>query len=58
MSALRFFEQRRNAYKPGLIDDANTVNDASSRQFLQSFVDQFAALAARLGKDRTDARAA
>ena len=46
------------AYKPGLIDDANTVTDASSRQFLQSFVDQFAALAARFGKDRTDARAA
>jgi chromate reductase len=46
------------AFKPGLIDDAHAVADTSSRQFLQSFVDQFAALAARLGNDQPNARAA
>jgi chromate reductase, NAD(P)H dehydrogenase (quinone) len=32
-------------YKPGLIDDSNHIADESSRQFLQAFVDRFAALA-------------
>jgi hypothetical protein len=45
-------------FKPGLIDDAHAVADRSSRQFLHSFVDQFAALAARLGNDQPNARAA
>jgi chromate reductase len=46
------------AFKPGLIDDANAVTDAGSRQFLQSFVERFADLAARLGKGEPNARAA
>jgi chromate reductase, NAD(P)H dehydrogenase (quinone) len=45
-------------FKPGLIDDAHAVADTSSRQFLHSFVDQFAALASRLGNDQANARAA
>jgi chromate reductase len=45
-------------FQPGLIDDAHAVADTSSRQFLHSFVDQFAALAARLGNDQANARAA
>jgi chromate reductase, NAD(P)H dehydrogenase (quinone) len=36
------------AFKAGLIDDAHVVTDAATRQFLQNFVDRFAALAARL----------
>jgi chromate reductase len=46
------------AFKPGLIDDANAVTDAGSRQFLQSFVDRFADLAARLAGGETKSRAA
>jgi chromate reductase, NAD(P)H dehydrogenase (quinone) len=46
------------AFKPGLIDNANTVTDVGSRQFLQSFVDRFAALAARLASGETKSRAA
>jgi chromate reductase len=46
------------AFKPGLIDEANAVTDAGSRQFLQSFVDRFADLAARLCDDESNARAA
>jgi chromate reductase len=34
-------------FKPGLIADDGTVTDASTRAFLQSFLDQFAALVAR-----------
>jgi chromate reductase, NAD(P)H dehydrogenase (quinone) len=45
-------------FQPGLIDDAHAVADTSSRQFLHSFFDQFAALAARLGNDQANARAA
>jgi chromate reductase, NAD(P)H dehydrogenase (quinone) len=45
-------------FKPGLIDDVHAVADTSSRQFLHSFVDQFAALAARLGHDQANASAA
>jgi chromate reductase len=32
-------------FKPGLIDDSNHVSDESTRQFLQAFIDRFAALA-------------
>jgi chromate reductase len=46
------------AFKPGLIDDANAVTEAGTRQFLQAFVDRFAELAARLGSSETNARAA
>jgi chromate reductase len=46
------------AFKPGLIDDANAVTDVGTRQFLQTFVDRFAELAARLGSSETNARAA
>lgn len=46
------------AFKPGLIDDANAVTDAGTRQFLQSFVDRFADLAARLASGETKSRAA
>jgi chromate reductase len=34
-------------FKPGLIDADNTVTDESTRGFLKSFLDQFAALVAR-----------
>jgi chromate reductase len=34
-------------FKPGLIDDAGAVSDPGVRAFLQSFVDQFAALVSR-----------
>jgi chromate reductase len=36
------------SFKPELIDEADTVTDAGTRRFLQSFVDQFAAFAIRL----------
>ena len=42
-------------FKPGLIADDGTVTDASTAGFLQSFLDQFAALVARFA---TPARAA
>jgi chromate reductase len=35
-------------YKPGLIDADDTVTDESTRAFLKSFIDQYAALATRL----------
>ena len=35
-------------FKPELIDAADAVTDAGTRRFLQSFVEQFAAIAARL----------
>jgi chromate reductase len=35
-------------FKPELIDAADTVTDAGTRRFLQSFVDQFAGFIARL----------
>ena len=35
-------------YRPGLIDEAHTISDESTRRFLQAYVDQFVALAARL----------
>jgi len=34
-------------FKDGLIDDAGTITDEGTRKFLQGFVDQFIALAAR-----------
>jgi chromate reductase, NAD(P)H dehydrogenase (quinone) len=46
------------AYKPGLIDDGNNIGDESTRQFLQTFIGQFAALANRLTKPATAGRAA
>ena len=45
-------------FKPGLIDDANTITDEGVRRFLQAFVDQFAALLARLNARDTARRAA
>jgi chromate reductase len=35
-------------FKPGLIDEADTVTDESTRGFLHAFLDQFAALLQRL----------
>jgi chromate reductase len=34
-------------FKPGLIDDNQTVTDEGTREFLKSFIDQFVALVAR-----------
>jgi chromate reductase, NAD(P)H dehydrogenase (quinone) len=45
-------------FKPGLIDEANTITDEGVRRFLQAFVDQFAALLARLNARDTAVRAA
>jgi chromate reductase, NAD(P)H dehydrogenase (quinone) len=45
-------------FKPGLIDDAGTITDESTRKFLQSFVDQFTTLVARLNGSDAAARAA
>jgi len=45
-------------FKPGLVDDANTITDEGVRRFLQAFVDQFAALLARLNARDTAVRAA
>ena len=45
-------------FKPGLIDDANTITDEGVRRFLQAFVDQFAALLACLNARDTARRAA
>jgi len=44
-------------FKPELIDAQNTVTDESVRKFLQAFVDQFAAFAARF-TDKAAPRAA
>ncbi len=42
-------------FKPGLIDDAGAIADDGTRAFLQAFVDQFAALLARLsGRDTVE----
>ena len=35
------------SFKPGLVDADGTITDESTRGFLKSFVDQFAALVAR-----------
>jgi chromate reductase, NAD(P)H dehydrogenase (quinone) len=35
-------------YKPGLVDDAGTITDDSTRAFLQGFVDKLASLTTRL----------
>src|SRR5436190_20840298 len=45
-------------FKPGLIDEAGTITDESTRIFLQAFVEQFTTLLARLGGGETAARAA
>jgi chromate reductase, NAD(P)H dehydrogenase (quinone) len=42
------------AYKPELIDDADVITDAGTRSFLQSFVDRFAGLVARLANSKAD----
>lgn len=36
------------SFKPGLIDEAGTISDQGTKQFLQNFIDQFSSLAARL----------
>ena len=46
------------AFRPELIDATDSVTDAGTAKFLQSFVDRFAALAARLAEGKTNARAA
>ena len=45
-------------FKPGLIDEGGAVSDPGTRAFLQSFVDQFAALVSRLSGRDTIERAA
>jgi chromate reductase len=45
-------------YKPELIDQTDIVVDEGTRRFLQSFIDQFAGLAARLAPARAHAAAA
>jgi chromate reductase len=45
-------------FKPDLIDEADTVTDAGSREFLQSFVDRFAGLAGRLTPPKAHTAAA
>jgi chromate reductase len=45
-------------FKAGLIDDAGSIADEGARKFLQSFVDQFTTLVARLSGSDTAARAA
>ena len=35
-------------YRPGLIDEAHTISDESTRRFLQAYVDRFVSLATRL----------
>ncbi|HEU4322634.1 MAG TPA: NADPH-dependent FMN reductase [Roseiflexaceae bacterium] len=37
-------------YTPGLIDDAGTVTDGAVREFLQQYIDQFAAWVARVAR--------
>jgi len=46
------------AFKTDLIDDADVITDAGTRKFLQSFVDRFVALAARLASGTADVAAA
>ena len=36
------------SFKPGLIDEAGTISDQGTKQFLQNFIDQFSSLVARL----------
>jgi chromate reductase, NAD(P)H dehydrogenase (quinone) len=36
------------SFKPGLVDSNGRITDENTRQFLQAFVDRFAALLARL----------
>jgi chromate reductase len=43
------------AFKPGLIDDSNHVTDEGTRQFLQAFVDRFAAHALHHASAKTRA---
>ena len=38
------------AFRQGLIADDNTITDDSTRNFLKSFLDQFAALVARFAE--------
>ena len=45
-------------YKQDLVDQSDSVIDAGTRKFLQSFVDQFAGLAARLAPHKLQATAA
>ena len=45
-------------FKAGLIDDADTITDEGTRRFLQSFVDQFTTLLARLNGRETATHAA
>jgi chromate reductase, NAD(P)H dehydrogenase (quinone) len=46
------------AFGPELIDATDSITDAGTAKFLQSFVDRFAALAGRLAEGKTNARAA
>jgi hypothetical protein len=43
-------------FKPGLIDEDDTVADEGTRKFLQAFIDQFVTLAARLASHAPAAR--
>jgi chromate reductase len=45
-------------FKPNLIDETNAVTDSGTLRFLQSFIDQFAALAAHLTTPKTYTAAA
>jgi chromate reductase, NAD(P)H dehydrogenase (quinone) len=45
-------------FKPDLIDETDTVTDAGTLRFLQSFIDQFAGLAAHLTTPKTYTAAA
>jgi len=38
-------------YKPGLVNDAGTISEESTRTFLKTFVDQFSALVSRLSSE-------
>jgi chromate reductase len=43
------------SFKPGLIDDSNRIADEGTRQFLQAFIERFAALAVQHASARTRA---
>jgi chromate reductase, NAD(P)H dehydrogenase (quinone) len=43
------------SFKPGLVDANGAVTDENTRQFLQGFIEQFAALLARLSFARAAA---
>jgi chromate reductase, NAD(P)H dehydrogenase (quinone) len=45
-------------YKQDLVDQTDSVGDEGTRRFLQSFIDQFAGLAARLAAPKLQATAA